>query len=117
MTDKEINEAVAKKLGWYHKSEEETLWTGGLWYRDQERQGMNGLPNYCHDIAAAWEIIKTLDNYSVKVMRAGPTTEWFCLIFSWKKYSDIYKRQDEIETKAETAPKAICLAFLKMGEK
>jgi hypothetical protein len=107
MTDQEINEAVAKKLGWekHNRTCEQltpgaSIFTyGNHWYQEgalcRER-----MPNYCHSIEAAWEIVKnqtvTLDNcHGV----------WHCGI-------SVDTEEEWVEDVADTAPMAICKAFL-----
>lgn len=52
MTGQEINEAVARKLGW------ESYAGKKFWKRGEEIIEDVDLPNYCHSIAAAWEIVE-----------------------------------------------------------
>ena len=97
MTDQEINEAVARKLGF------------GEWIDQQVSKGGNldwSPKDYSTDINAAWEIVETMVN-------------GFCLWFVHGKYR--VKVLDEMGTgemlsEADTAPMAICLAFLKLEE-
>lgn len=104
MTDSEINEAVARKLGYGTP-------TG------------NALPDYCHSIKAAWEIV---DKFPVV------NDFRFELRFYWSGYKDGKgygpewmagwitghmrggDREDSIKAFANTAPMAIALAFLKL---
>lgn len=88
MTDTEINEAVARKLGVQLKN---------LKARD-----------YCHDIEAAWEVVdKIKDTYfSVSVSHDNERHLYQC------EYSGF--NNPPIYATADTAPMAICLAFLKL---
>lgn len=81
MTNQEINEAVARKLGYGTP-------TG------------NALPNYCTSIAAAWEIASHCAKFSV--FKEPDNYQWYC---------DMNKQK---VIKGDTAPMAICLAFLKL---
>ena len=57
MTNQEINEAVAVKLGW-------TAWQEGpdpknyIWVDPHGNESNDGCPDYCTSIAAAWELTK-----------------------------------------------------------
>lgn len=92
MTNQEINEAVARKLGIWHT-----------------RLRPESISSYCTSIAAAWEIVESVKH----PMQIGNNcvvkgSEWYCSWWdnannkSWKEHAD-------------TAPMAICLAFLKIG--
>jgi len=95
MTDKELNEAVARKLGLYRTY----VGTKKGWTH----------PDYCHDIAAAWEIVEKVD-YCYLFKCDG--------MFEWKWECKLTRREEDRKwyATADTAPKAICLAFLKVGE-
>jgi Phage ABA sandwich domain len=102
MTNQEINEAVARKLGWTYDEKFQD------WGNPQDEKML--LPDYCGSIAAAWEIVE-----HVKLpMQLGNNcvvkgSEWYC--FWWDN-----KNNREYREHADTAPMAICLAFLKLGE-
>lgn len=89
MTDQEINEAVARKLGWapVPLSIEQVI------------------PDYCHYIEAAWEIVEFMRkngrDFNMSVDEGGFAIAW---------------QYDEYIADADTAPMAICLAFLKLQE-
>lgn len=99
MTDQELNEAAARGLGWIYEDGEWHKYANGICVDEQD------LPDYCHSIAAAWEIMN--------------------LPVAW----DLVKQADEIQARlyfpggnilmaaADTAPMAICLAFLKLNDK
>lgn len=87
MTDQEINEAVAKKLGIDPFSFE----------RDANR-------DYCHSIEAAWEILKTAIEYECQLT-----------YHHWADGTDFWEASiNEQKAEADTAPMAICKAFLKL---
>jgi hypothetical protein len=106
MTDLEINEAVARKLGWvYHEDASPLCWEMPI----NSTVYVRSYPDYCHSIAAAWEVVEfvrgkyAFDLHSSKekffVNLSGPT---------WKQM---------VSGEADTAPMAICLAFLELGKK
>lgn len=113
MTDAELNEAVARKMGWKPHINKKRNW--GVWkkkgYEDIPYQL---LPNYCEEIAAAWEIVekhKDIDNNE------------FALIFHWIRpglWTAGWGSNTEdgftfaIYAEADTAPRAICQSFLKL---
>lgn len=110
MTAEDINERVARKLGSLvcdHSGEEYRYLDSSKSYT----HGANGhhyiIPDYCRDIKAAWEIVEKLKNENL-VTLWWHDGEWECDIEHSFSEADIGK--------AETAPMAICLAFLKMGE-
>lgn len=106
MTDLELNESVARKLGW-------RLDSTGHWHSppvDGHGSCWDALPPYSTDIKAAWEIVGCLEiDYWVALRRKpidGSKHEWSCVIG---------KEPESVEEAiADTAPRAICLAFLKL---
>lgn len=105
MDDNEINEAVARKLGWT-KCEHSTMEKGEIvpaigWIKPNpiKPHFHEGLPDYCHSIEAAWGIVEALDNDFA--MFKGCNGGWVVNI------------KGEL-TKADTALMAIALAFLKL---
>lgn len=92
MTDSEINEAVARGLGTAPKKTD----------YDQRPS------DYCHSIKAAWEIVEQPGIGSQGVKRTiypRPSWEW-----------SLFKDGEMFMAEADTAPMAICLAFLKLQE-
>lgn len=84
MTDKEINEAVVRKLGY------------------PEKFYLTKLPDYCHSIAVAWDVMEHISkNKLFALMCICPNGEWACKI------------EGHEMVVATTAPMALCLAFLK----
>ena len=100
MTDSELNEAVARKLGWtYHEDTKPVCWQvpeSGTYLREPW--------DYCHSIEAAWEIVGNHD-ICIKNYRGV----WNCVL---TKLVD--GRWVNAEVEADTVPMAICLAFLKL---
>lgn len=106
LTETEIDEAVARKLGW--KDSEFPVKKG--WYKLEVQFGSwaysTEFPPYSTQIQAAWEIVDWLTKhqpeYEFSVFRA---VSWCCSIGKAGTVGQDY---------ADTAPKAICLAFLKL---
>lgn len=99
MTDSEINEAVARKLGWtYHEDATPLCWempTTSTVY-------VKNYPDYYHSIQAAWEILTDhCDTWEIYCN--GSTVD-----------VTLSKNYDTAGREADTAPMAICLAFLKL---
>lgn len=92
MTDNEINEAVARKLGY-------------LW---EKSDVMNATKDFCHDIKAAWEVVNHLKDRQLCIQINIATNE--SKVGAW--IGDAYKQICFGD--AATAPMAICLAFLKL---
>ena len=99
MTDTEINEAVAKKLG-YWKNE---MIPGRVTYT----KGPNTVaptPDFCNSMEAAWELVEKM--------------EWFCIekdhnTGAWSVWDMAGTEEATLICNADTASMAICLAFLK----
>ncbi len=104
MTNKSINEAVARKLGADYILHTEEV------------------PDYCTDIRAAWEIPtkipfadddKIKDGLAFQLMRRTENE----MVSEVKIWEAGWARYDEclmVSAYADTAPMAICLAFLKL---
>jgi hypothetical protein len=100
VTDQEINEAVALKLG----GERRTLPDAEL----EDGTIIRHFPDFCHSIAAAWEIIEKVKWYTMWHDDQG--------FHFWIRANE--KPEPELAAAyANTAPMAICLAFLKLEEK
>ena len=101
MTDQELNAAVAKKLG----ADPEL----GCCCFTRPACRHEGNNNFCTDIKAAWEIVASLQprSYDFRL-------EWDIdyTIDQWMWFCRIAGK----EASAETAQRAICLAFLKLRE-
>lgn len=106
MTNQEINEAVAKRLGWKFKTDDVS---GNHWHKDG--YCYDEIPDYCSDIAAAWKIPEHLK-----------ATKYHCVQLNANVFNQqygfwigtIYKQ--EVFGESDTAPMAICKAFLKLEE-
>lgn len=116
MTDEEVNIAVARKLGWTYEQNPNAL--TGYWERGEDF--FEVLPDYCHSIAAAWEVVEKMKPDSIAIEHFergyGDTEKWRC-VFSCS--SPVCDCNDDAETEryeatADTAPMAICKAFLKL---
>lgn len=98
MTPQEINEAVARKLGWSIAGVDPANYYSQRW--------IQSVPDYCHSIEAAWEIIASLEAGWLYELSTGFGGKHLCRFVHWEK--------GEFEESADTAPMAICLAFLKL---
>lgn len=97
MSAEEINEAVARKLG------KKLMTHNGITGIERE-YGILALPAYATSLSAAWEIVEKCEYFYLFRM---PGMKWECkLTFSDKP--ELYARE------CDTAPLAICLAFLKL---
>lgn len=106
------NEAVALKLGWRNLN--------GAWFAPVKgaaylaEPGFADIrkepPDYCHSIEAAWEIVE-------KLAEGGFDAIFHSGFWSKKHYYriEIFSSDEAFyDVKADTAPMAICLAFLKL---
>lgn len=109
MTNAEINEAVARKLGWTHTDYGEMrvsahcgMYADHEWKRGKEIQC--AVPEYSTSIEAAWEIVNAGHLTGV---HKGFDGYWYAEKsgFAWD-----FPAPDG----ADTAPRAICEAFLKL---
>lgn len=98
MTDKEINEAVAKRLGWTLVKSDPTRGALGK-YKTLAGVALSDVPDYCHSIEAAWDILLT---------HPGD----FGLIRENDKWISWFRCCEDVD--AHSPQMAICLAFLKI---
>lgn len=105
MTDQEINEAIARKLGVKFGIESKQVGDTEIF-----THRIYPLPNYCHDIKAAWGIVEHLTKEN-KWFRLENNDGWH---FGPVELCGDELYIDEPEGIADTAPMAICLAFLKL---
>lgn len=113
MTDLELNEAVAVGLGWNKHPD-------GQWNKSHPSGGevvmWEGLPDYCHEIDAAWEVVEFLRQKPLDVdieIFAGDILYTVTIT----RYDGPNEEVQLGDAQAATAPMAICLAFLKMKDK
>lgn len=104
MTDTELNEAVARKLGWAKQP-------NGQWNKSHPLCGevvmFAGFPDYCNDIKAAWEIMESITKESER-KQCGP-------VVSLTHDGQWHFRVGNTIEQADTAPRAICEAYLKLS--
>jgi len=115
MTDQEINEAVARKLGATYAGTRTSLitkkeiqlwdWHGfdvdSGWFL-----GPSPMADFCHKINEAWAIVDYLRKQGIDIN-----------IFVSERTVMISRQYDEILADHEEAPMAICLYFLKLRGK
>lgn len=112
MTDQEINEQVAKRLGW--RKLEQADYTLDHPYYWLDRNGVQAdLKDWATSISAAWELVDAMKQQNEVSLLYGHTANdpltrhWFFQVGSI--HNENYFKAD-----ADTASMAICLAFLKM---
>jgi len=117
MTDQEINEAVARKLGvavTVGDLKEPNQYNHDYWDGLPRRTDKNirlRIPDYCTDIKAAWEVAEKFEQFDLK--KNWDSGKWTCGIGTWG--NGMNPRQSiRLEAEADTAPMAICMAFLKL---
>lgn len=105
MTDQEINEAVARGLGWTYNNKSEPL----CWKSPGDKACyLSDVFDYCHSISSAWEVMDTLTREcgSVDLCWMAGSKKWNCNFM--KDFTKEFMHVQE-----DSAPKAICQAFLK----
>lgn len=110
MSPEAINEACARKLGWQRSIRQD------LWERTFDKDGKayfqyeKELTDYCHSIEAAWEIVEKFRMNIYHRMHTPADKATF-----WDYAVELHIGPNQWETvSANTAPMAICLAFLKL---
>lgn len=109
MTDGEINLAVAIKLGWVKN---EMGWQSPLQQRQYPAWSDFEPPEYCYEMSVAWEIVSKITKDGegrIAVELYSTNRTHICTIKKWE-HSEMLIAQE----KADSAPMAICLAFLKI---
>ena len=107
MDDAQLNEAVARKLG-YVIYETNTYAGGTARYAKSVKETFE-IPDSATSIAAAWEVVEHLKNHAIALTsHTQPPHGWSCAI-----WSPMTEDPDVVE-RADTAPRAICEAFLKL---
>lgn len=119
MTNQEINKAVARNLGWTkiqnkirngHKSDQ---LEGIRFYPGAQCPMFTDIPNYASDIKAAWEVVEWMQkNMPEEILRLE------CVGNEWNFGPTMICGEEEFiadstNGRADTAPMAICLAFLR----
>src|ERR1041384_5005958 len=110
MIDQEINEQVARKLGWTENAPE----VGRACWHNPQGFDCYTVPDYCQSIKAAWEIWEKLRDmgYDLQLFSSWDRRNIVCFNLTFK--GDISKNY---QAEADTAPMAICRAFLKLDDK
>lgn len=101
MTNEEVNIAVARKLGWtFHEDH---------WDRHSDGRGSaHSVPEYSASIEAAWEIVDHFNNSDFQIVLNMNWNKSTCSFYAHKEYRCMSQEE------ADTAPRAICEAFLKL---
>lgn len=104
MHDQEINEAVARKLGWTEDIQKTQWYSPPI---NNRGYIIPEPPDFCHDIKAAWELVSVFYRFGLSYC-VHPINEpfWEC---SWND-----EKTETQSIMADTVPMAICLAFLKL---
>jgi hypothetical protein len=107
MTNEEINEAVARKLGWTYHEDLEPVW----WQAPARGCYLNEVYSYSTDIAAAWEIVERLrsEEYFVDIL----CTPFLSRCSVSRSQTGALSLED---AGTGQTPLAICLAYLKLKE-
>lgn len=126
MTDQELNEAVARKFGWkkHNKTCEQltpgaSIFTGGDHWYQKGYMCRETMTDYCHSIKAAWEIpglesvVKITDGRWHARFGDGSKLNTYYEIGIYEREEPQWNMPEAI---ADTAPRAICEAFLKLNE-
>lgn len=110
-----LNEAVARKLGWVQCCNPKTMEHGKIidcfgWSKGGSHFHQP-YPAYSTSIAAAWEIIQDMPGVQVWSNIDTDPKAWHCTMWNEKDMAG-----NTVVADAETAPLAICKAFLKCHE-
>ncbi len=115
--ERELNEAVARKLGWEvrlpSRCESDEPEHAHINHLDR---GLWCLPDYSTSIEAAFEIVEKwkIDGFYLDLAcNLKGIKDWKCTVCDVKI---TYPEREFVSSEADTAPLAICLAFLKLGE-
>lgn len=109
MTDAELNEAVARKLGYF--TERQGQFTGIKKALLGQESVCKPLPDYCNSIAAAWEIWRKMSEKYFLTLETEAGDFGRNIVKVWKnnKTGSCWVIEDVY---AHIAPRAICEAFL-----
>lgn len=116
----QINEAVARKLGWTYNEKHKH------WHQPTSESGGNcwDFPDFANNIEAAWEIVlahpednlcwkypgrseTAMSQFGITLLENGQWRAGWGNTSPYEEFFDVY-------AEADTAPRAICLAFLKL---
>lgn len=113
MTDQELNEQVARKLGWYAlKWRDEVSRKPAWWGLSKDHTVESLVPDFCHSIEAAWEIFGYASSRYTDLTLVQDNDRWLAFFGIWDGQGI-----NRNFSRADTAPRAICLAFLKLEDK
>jgi hypothetical protein len=73
-------------------------------------------PSWPRDIAAAWGLVEEVQEYGMSVCVQTEFSQYSCFISKYPNSPIPYTAYKAIDTLADTAPRAICLAWLKWKE-
>lgn len=113
MTDSELNEAVARKLGWIEDiAFGKTIgWINTNTRREDSNsvmmKGQTRLPNFATSIEAAWGIIEHLRSKDFGVSISDEGEEWCCHIDGEEQWWEVADKP---------IAKAIAMAFLQIDD-
>lgn len=113
MTDTELNEAVARKLGWKNGGVIGELdgMAVGFHYIKPDGMGSSSIwPSYSTSIEAVWEIVEMLPDVAIYKWPEGG----FAVSIPQRDAEGNLSNAKGVQANAATAPRAICEAFLKL---
>lgn len=95
-------------------------WRGGSWESDPE-QCWRGAPDYPHDIAVAWTLVTEFSeqkNKNFSLSHSNVTDKWNCIICHSERRGQVeYIMSEAGMGEGDTAPQAICRAYLLAKER
>jgi hypothetical protein len=121
VNDEEINSLVARKLGFIFGTGKNQISEGRIGIiQNHEVVFVGPLPEYCHSIEAAWEIVEKLrqswrpGSLEIEATKYAfelhSTPTGFIALVTGPTWKQMTKAE------AESAPMAICLLFLKLPD-
>lgn len=114
-SDADLNELVAKRLGWFNLTKYAPMgWDGtkekrrlvGSFHTVGADANLIDVPDYCGSIEAAWAIVEKLHPTNCFTLFSWPARFIVRIVGNTEK--------DVFQAEADTAPRAIALAFLKL---
>lgn len=103
MTNQELNEAVARKLGWVKLDKPDYSLSHPHYWKKESGGLADEVPAYSTSIEAAWELTEKVPYFFL--MKPLKNEKWKC---------DMATADHTIIMYTDTAPLAICKAFLKL---